>query len=367
MRYKNVQGLRAIAASIVIIVHSTLVMSVPSSFVTLGQSGVDIFFVISGFIICQTAARPHTGALRFLARRWWRIFPLYWIVLAFSVSINAFGMVAPWNPPQHPALDYIFLLTTENRFLLPAWTLVFELYFYVSLAFVILISPPGRFYRTLGIWIGAQFILIMLRGPEGGPPLNAVSIEFYLGCFIAWLNAQNLIRRELMALALAFLLFAAGEWWFVYVVPINSSSSVIRLVTFGAGGALCLYSLVGLESRGILMFPKFFTRLGDASYSLYLWHFPLLVVAMTLGISGVVAIPLIVMIAFASYFLIEAPLFRVNAGTVARFIRAISTSAFAHGGSIRLPIAIWPVTPGAPRQKSLASQRLGPLNADQSA
>ena len=84
MRFNNVQVLRATAASMVVMAHSGGVMYVPSELITLGSSGVDIFFVISGFIICQVAARHH-GALHFLARRWWRIFPLYWIVLADNV------------------------------------------------------------------------------------------------------------------------------------------------------------------------------------------------------------------------------------------------------------------------------------------
>src|SRR5665811_644129 len=111
MLYKNVQGLRAIAASIVVLGHSGFLMASP---------GVDIFFVISGFIVCQVAARPHTGALPFLARRCWRIFPIYWIVLAFSVLINALGIdTGSWIPSHHPALDYILLLKTDNRFLPP--------------------------------------------------------------------------------------------------------------------------------------------------------------------------------------------------------------------------------------------------------
>jgi len=62
-------------------------------------------------------------------------------------------------------------------------------------------------------------------------------------------------------------------------------------------------------------------RLGDASYSLYLWQLPLLVVAKTLGVTAAVAIPLIFVAAFASYYLIEAPLLRLDARIVARFVR----------------------------------------------
>jgi exopolysaccharide production protein ExoZ len=311
MIYKNVQVLRAAAASLVVMAHSCGIMYVPMELVTLGTSGVDIFFVISGFIICQIAARPQNGAVYFLARRWWRIFPLYWIVLAVSVVLSAaFNMnLAPWMPAQHPALDYVLLLTAENRYLPQAWSLVFELYFYASLAFVLFVAPAGRFYRTLAVWIGAQIALVALCGPNGGPPLNPLSLEFGLGCVVAWLNARNWIRSEWIAWGVGLLFFGAGEWWSIYVAPL---APLPRLFTFGFGAALGLYALVGLERRGMRMFPDVLVRLGDASYSLYLWHLPLLAIFAAIGIRKAPALALVFLAAFASYYLIEAPLLRLD-------------------------------------------------------
>jgi exopolysaccharide production protein ExoZ len=323
MRFNNVQVLRATAASMVVMAHSGCLMYVPSEVVTLGASGVDIFFVISGFIICQVAARPQKGALQFLARRWWRIFPLYWIVLAFSVAISAFGMNwAPWMSGRHSAAEYLFLLTMENRYVPQAWSLVFEIYFYASVAFVLLVSPSGRFYRTLALWTGAQIALVVLFGPNGAPPVNALSLEFALGCVIAWLNARDLIRRELMAWVLGLLFFAAGECW-SWHAPLTPIS---RFSTFGVGAALGLYALVGLERRGVSIFPKLLVRLGDASYSLYLWHIPLFTVFMTVGIRKAPAVGLVFLAAFASYFLIEASLLRVDAPQLVE--RLISEAVF---------------------------------------
>ncbi len=324
MRLNNVQGSRAIAASLVVVAHSGCVMYVPNAMFTLGVSGVDIFFVISGFIICQVAARPHTEVLHFLTRRWWRIFPLYWIVLAFSVAIDVWGITwTPWMSARHSALNYIFLLTTENRYVPQAWTLLFELYFYASLALVLLISPPGRFYRTLAAWITAQIALVVLCGPEGGPPISAMSLEFALGCAVAWLNARDLIRHEFVAWAIGLLLFAVGEWWFVQIAPMTSVS---RLFTFGFGAALSLYALVGLERRGIKACPSLLVRLGDASYSLYLWHIPLFAVSISLGIRKWAPVLLIFPVAFALYYLIEAPLLRLDVPT--RIARLLSGAIF---------------------------------------
>jgi peptidoglycan/LPS O-acetylase OafA/YrhL len=331
MVYKNVQVLRATAASLVVAAHSSCIMYVPSEVITLGTSGVDIFFVISGFIICQVAARPNNGALHFFARRFWRIFPLYWIVLAFAVILDAFGMTwVPWMTARHSAPEYFFLLTTENKFVPQAWSLVYELYFYASLALVLFFSPPGRFYRTLAAWIAIQIALVLLIGPRGAPPVNVLSLEFGLGCVIAWLNARNLIRYELIAWAFGLLLLAAGVWWAVYIAPLESFA---RLFTFGVGAALGLFALVGLERRGFSPFPSVLVRLGDASYSLYLWHIPVLVIAVTFGIRKAPAILLVFLVAFASYYLIEAPLLRLDIRRLAGRFAAMGMRAAPAGSS----------------------------------
>ena len=146
-----------------------------------------------------------------------------------------------------------------------------------------------------------------MTGPNGGSPVNAQSLEFALGCGVAWLNARNLIRYELSAWIIGLLLFGAGEYWFVQIATI---APVSRLLTFGAGAAFCLYAYVGWERRGVIVFPKPIVRLGDASYSLYLWHIPLFAMAKSFHIGRFPSLVLIVVVAFASYHLIEAPLLR---------------------------------------------------------
>jgi peptidoglycan/LPS O-acetylase OafA/YrhL len=116
MRYSSVQALRGIAASAVVVGHSAAygLIAAPDAVAVLGYSGVDVFFVISGFIICQVAQRENASAWSFIAKRYWRIFPLYWIVLAFSVAISAAGIsTAPEWMQWRPNIEYLFLLTTE--------------------------------------------------------------------------------------------------------------------------------------------------------------------------------------------------------------------------------------------------------------
>jgi hypothetical protein len=120
--FRNIQALRMVAALLVVIGHSGafgLIASGPFNIHLVAYSGVDVFFVISGFIISTVATRQEANPWLFLAKRAGRIFPVYWIVLAVSVVASEWIVVGdPWVPkmPHLPATDYLFLLTLANRF-----------------------------------------------------------------------------------------------------------------------------------------------------------------------------------------------------------------------------------------------------------
>jgi exopolysaccharide production protein ExoZ len=212
VRYGGVQALRALAASAVVIGHSATygLIAAPDAIAVLGYSGVDVFFVISGFIICRVATRANGSAWSFLGKRYWRIFPLYWIVLAFSVAINAAGVsTSPEWMQWRPGLEYVFLLTTENRFVPPAWTLGFELYFYSAVALILLIAR-NRFYPTLAVWLFVQAGSAALFGQSSGPLSNVLVLEFGFGCLVAWLISQGLAKFAVASFLIGLIPFAVG-------------------------------------------------------------------------------------------------------------------------------------------------------------
>jgi exopolysaccharide production protein ExoZ len=109
------------------------------------QSGVDVFFVISGFIIATAAAevglaQGRTGALDFSIRRFARIYPLYWIVLIAAVITSYWLTTGPPAFPMHFSLDHVLLNTVTNYFVPVAWTLCFEVYFYAAIAMTIFLA-----------------------------------------------------------------------------------------------------------------------------------------------------------------------------------------------------------------------------------
>src|SRR5437588_671898 len=159
--YHNLQALRGVACLLVVVYHTASIESrygLPFSPLNpvrwFGYAGVDLFFVLSGFIITATSradlGRP--GRLpRYAFRRAWRIYPAYWVALA--VGVGVFAVLSPdpvfrtgWATDLRDAL----LLTPRPelcRFLPVAWTLSYELMFY--LAFAALFLLPRRFALPL--------------------------------------------------------------------------------------------------------------------------------------------------------------------------------------------------------------------------
>lgn len=167
MRFRNIQVARAIAANLVLLSHLRAIETkYGRGFVVLpdwaqwGACGVDLFFVVSGFIMATIAARE--ACRTFIVSRLTRIFPPYWFYsgLVLVVSLAAPSMVnSSFGHP--PSLWRSFLLIPDTTFPLLAvgWTLTHELYFYAGFAVFLatggLASPPS--------WLGPSFLLSRVR------------------------------------------------------------------------------------------------------------------------------------------------------------------------------------------------------------
>jgi exopolysaccharide production protein ExoZ len=284
--YNNIQALRGIAALMVFSSHVLAVrwgMGVDwlaLRYGYIGPAGVDIFFVISGFIVSMTAARlGQTGqsnlhkARHFALRRIFRIYPVYWVVLLLAfLSAPPLELAPPWLPHRN-IFQLALLATPVNHKVMLAWTLCYEMYFYLVLAAMLLVFPRAVF-RCLAIWGAVSAILIFLCWKYRPDRLDTVStspflLEFLYGCAIAWLVRNGMRRLGWTALLL-------GLAWFVVSCDVNMGvgqwQPKWRAVLFGISGALIVYGLVSLESRRQLSLPRFLTATGDASYSIYIWH-----------------------------------------------------------------------------------------------
>ncbi|HEY4292107.1 acyltransferase [Luteibacter sp.] len=345
IRYRNVQGLRAIAALMVFCSHLFWDI-VPMRahwarpFVTAyGRSGVDIFFVISGFIIYHAAKRSAAqveivgrgrAACEFAMKRVIRIYPLYWTVFAAAAIIMVWAPL-PVSMPRQPQFDLLILIDSIPNFRVPAaWTLAFEVYFYAMTAISILIFP-SRIFTGLHIWFAVIAGVILVSTISGVPaPLDytfaPILLEFLLGVGVGFLIDRGEHRLPVTALCIGVVCFAAGNHHLDPYAGGAAMSYLARLVCWGFPGALIVYGVIALEVRGSWIMPRALQYLGDASYSLYLWHavvfYGVAALFVHFGWVGVVKSTLLTLIMAAigfgigllSYHFIEKPSLRVLGG-----------------------------------------------------
>ena len=236
---------------------------------TILASGVDIFFVISGFIIATTAA-AQSDPLNFVFRRAVRIYPIYWFVLlAAFVSSSWIAL----SPEERPALDFglVFAWTFPNWYLGPAWSLAFELHFYAAVA-VILAIKPNRLFELLFAGLGMVILALAFRLPFGIYS-HPMVLEFGAGVGIAYLQQNGRLRFSRNVLAISAGLFVAG-WYWIFVHG-TTDAEFARVPTYGLGAGLLIYAVVSAEIEG-RSFSPFLQWLGQISYSLYIVHYLLM-------------------------------------------------------------------------------------------
>jgi exopolysaccharide production protein ExoZ len=335
---ESIQALRGIAACLVVMHHVALVLPVsasgPSVFHVIaghGVAGVDLFFVISGFIITLLVDQTPPGERQradFALRRFLRIFPLYWfytlVRLVFSVLpgsarldsagagyIVASFLLIPWsngNNSVHPILDQ-------------GWTLSYEVFFYLT--FLLLLRCRTL---TMVVMTTVLFAALALIGPwftaAPAPAMvftRPILMEFVLGMWIGvafsrgWLTWQ---RSILIAAVLAAIAVVVG----LNSQPTEKGWTSVGL--YGSAAGVVVVVALAMERQGWLRVPTWLKTLGDASYSLYLVH-GFLTTALLLGfryyaparswpsnLAGPVLTMSIAPIGVIAYWLIERPITR---------------------------------------------------------
>src|SRR5262245_17640204 len=180
----EIQILRAVAALAVVVMHIGTELrywgKATISWTDVGNAGVDLFFVISGFIMVFIAWNRfgHRDApVDFFARRLIRIVPLYWLVTTGYVLAGSF-------PTRRIVTSYLFVPDFSTNaaplpVVLQGWTLNFEMFFYLVLA-VALLLPRRAALTCVSALLAA---LVLVNVPYYG---QSVILEFVLGLWIGW-------------------------------------------------------------------------------------------------------------------------------------------------------------------------------------
>lgn len=280
----TLQGLRGASALMVVLFHATgMARSLPSLFRYMfgwGYCGVDFFFVLSGFILLYVhyGQIGHPESLkRYFGKRFARIFPVYWAVLAFVVptSLLVGGIVSPGKRHLGYIIASFFLLPQWDPFLGVAWSLSCEIFFY--LIFALLLFNRKTFIGVTVLWLALITANLLHTLPA---PLDflcqARVIEFLAGMCIAWSVRRGFHFSPLWSLALiatgAGICVAAGGTQIA-----RNLSGIVYPLWFGLSAVLILSSLVSLELCSLASAGRVWLLLGAASYSIYLVHYPILI------------------------------------------------------------------------------------------
>jgi exopolysaccharide production protein ExoZ len=271
--FANLQVLRALAAFWVMLHHGGphyVAMGGSLDFLTvigdLGFLGVDVFFVISGFIMVHTMkGSPSTPvtSLSFLRRRLIRIYSGYWPLLLVAYALQ--GVSGLWSPDSQLWPSVFLTAHHHGDHILPtAWTLAFEQYFYVLFAVFLLIPR----FQAWSLAVGIPLVLVVgpILGVEG-LWLHPLVLEFLAGMGVACWFGDSRSRVVLWIAAVsAVSIFAAG-------VAAGAQDGVARVLYFGSAATCLLLFMVVADNRTLFRPPRLLVSLGDASYSLYLIHY----------------------------------------------------------------------------------------------
>lgn len=289
---------------------------------TAGFAGVDVFFVISGYIVTRSAL---THPDNFLLKRAFRVLPLYYVAAApylwFGVTHGA---------SRADILATVTLWPVYDRVTIPlltvGWSLQYEMLFYVAVALAIAGLRP---FALLLAYAGCA----ILR-PVTGLPLfdflgSPLILEFLAGVALA---ISPTACRPLLgggAIVVAFIAFA-----FAAAPGVANIDSPLRVLLFGPPAALLVWGALQVERVLPDRLCRPFVFLGDASYSLYLTHASTMLLAKQLGVAvDFVLIAVAIAGAVGVYLGLERPWLRRCRGLLAVASRIPSTSTPAKRSS----------------------------------
>lgn len=283
----GVQGLRAIAALLVLVQHVTYFACYAKGLdlrsylpMGLGATGVGLFFVISGYVMGECLPQGK----RFMLNRLLRILPPFWLAILVA-GVVLLGSNTGW----HIDLKSVFLLPSDelnNSYRIPYWTLCYEMAFYAAV-YVMILAGLGRDRVAVAclLWIVAisafdmytpTHVLGLLTHPISNVQpgyaiwLSPLCIFFLAGLFLSTAGTDVMSGVPTLYLALGAISF----WWLGNALTANSLAPLYLIQSASYACAL----LAALRTPA----PKALARLGDFSYGIYLMHFAPLTAALTI-------------------------------------------------------------------------------------
>jgi peptidoglycan/LPS O-acetylase OafA/YrhL len=274
----GIEASRGVAATVVVLYHVARHLDKNHGLPLLkdalqfGHAGVDLFFVLSGFIILHVHHRDigdPTRLRHYLVRRLTRVMPIYWIAMALTAVMAIGGGL----PSLSVAFWSISLLPSKSPLILEvAWTLQHEIVFYGLFCVLIINRAAGIAVFTL--WLAGIGLAELGNIDVTWLPRSiwyAFNIEFFFGMAVAWALRRCAIPAPRLILVVGVVLFSAAalaedlQW-------MNGFAALSRII-YGLPSALIVLGLAAADREAAMYVPRFPRVLGAASYSIYLFQF----------------------------------------------------------------------------------------------
>jgi len=303
-RLDSIQALRGVAAMLVLLFH---IAELQRQFLTAGSAeyeltrgfwdrggnGVDLFFVISGFImvyVTRDTVPSLATARQFLWARATRIYPLWWVCAGIMTGYFWVSYGIPAAPDRIAGPSEAWRYAIKSFALFPqeappmlgvGWTLIHEMFFYLVFAVSLLFARRRLIWILFG-WAALTFMTLVVFGPANSfgaiykVVANPMSIEFIGGAvtgilFVKWQEKQislNLCYSLAVCSVIFIFIIMYSDFQFKW-----ADQYLSRTLVYTVPMSMLVFALLQLEIRGRLSIPRWLRTLGDWSYSLYLTHF----------------------------------------------------------------------------------------------
>lgn len=283
-KFNSLQVIRALSAIMIVGHHVALYMndtSLPmiNKVFFNGWIGVDVFFVLSGFILYYTSYKKigHKDQCKdFIFKRLSRIYPVYWVVLSAVLIVWPSYFDIRYEI-KDILKSYLLVPQTKLPVLGVTWFLSYIVFFYLLFAMIIYFNKKISYPLISGWLIG---VLLNSFGIISHPNFyfNFIFsnhfVEIVAGCLVAIIFIKKPLKKPILAISSGFILFLMIFNNIINGSIIRNSTESILLFSLAVG--LIILGCAVYESINDLDFPKSILAIGDASYAIFLTHFNIL-------------------------------------------------------------------------------------------
>ena len=261
----SIQYLRAIAILMVTFAHT--IGSLGLQGVEFGVQGVDIFFVISGFIMMHIMHQRSQNYLEFFLARFLRIAPLYYLATILILLSGTAYKPTFWHIVQSFSLLKIHW---HQPVLVVGWTLEYEFCFYLlcSISILLLKSQKSRVIFLFSALIGLFVVIDLLIFND---KIYGHFLEFLLGMVCFFLRKRKFFSHINPWACIGWIFSGFCALIFVDIYFYNPLT-FLRFIGYGIPSFVIVLFAVSLENSTSIKEIKFLKILGDASYAIYTFH-----------------------------------------------------------------------------------------------